>query len=94
MPVIDFAISIVPECKTDRDRPLRPDRERPERPDRHPIKEALFLHNDQFGNATFEDCVWRREREPCPDPDVRLHLYTEAEPVKKPVSTYYNNDEQ
>ncbi|KAH9629682.1 hypothetical protein HF086_001495 [Spodoptera exigua] len=52
---------------------------------RHPIKEALLLHNDAFGNATFEDCVWRRDKEICPDPDVNLHLYTEADPVKNVV---------
>ncbi|XP_035433553.2 phospholipase A1-like [Spodoptera frugiperda] len=52
---------------------------------RHPIKEALLLHNDAFGNATFEDCVWRREKEVCPDADVNLHLYTEADPVKNVV---------
>ncbi|XP_049868055.1 pancreatic lipase-related protein 2-like [Pectinophora gossypiella] len=52
---------------------------------RNPIKEALLLHNDNFTNATFEDCVWRREREPCPDPDLKLHLYTEGDLVKKVV---------
>ncbi|XP_028172070.1 phospholipase A1-like [Ostrinia furnacalis] len=55
---------------------------------RHPIKEALFLHNDSFINATFEDCVWRRDREPCPDPNVSLNLYTESEPVKKVVDLF------
>ncbi|KAL4715481.1 hypothetical protein ACJJTC_009107 [Scirpophaga incertulas] len=55
---------------------------------RHPIKEALFLHNGNYTNASFEDCVWRREKEPCPDPDVFLHLYTEAEPVKKVVDLF------
>uniref|UniRef100_A0A2A4IV85 Lipase domain-containing protein n=1 Tax=Heliothis virescens TaxID=7102 RepID=A0A2A4IV85_HELVI len=52
---------------------------------RHPIKEALLLHTDAYGNATFEDCVWRKEKEVCPDPDVNLHLYTEADPLKNVV---------
>ncbi|XP_053612245.1 pancreatic lipase-related protein 2-like [Plodia interpunctella] len=52
---------------------------------RNPIKEALYLHNDNFTNVSFEDCVWKRDREPCPDPDVFLHLYTAAEPEKKVV---------
>ncbi|KAM3959603.1 pancreatic triacylglycerol lipase-like [Aphomia sociella] len=51
----------------------------------NPIKEALFLHNSNFSEASFEDCVWKREKEVCPDPDVLLHLYTEEEPVKKVV---------
>ncbi|KAJ2949977.1 hypothetical protein O0L34_g11304 [Tuta absoluta] len=55
---------------------------------RNPIKEALTLHNDNFSNATFEDCIWRREREPCPDPDLKLHLYTESEPEKRVVDLY------
>ncbi|XP_030020830.1 pancreatic lipase-related protein 2 isoform X2 [Manduca sexta] len=55
--------------------------------DRHPIKDALLLHNEAY-NATFEDCVWRREREPCPDSEVNLHLYTEAEPVKRVVDLF------
>ncbi|XP_075974324.1 pancreatic lipase-related protein 2-like [Anticarsia gemmatalis] len=52
---------------------------------RNPIKEALYLHNDTFNNVTFEDCVWRREKEVCPDPDVNLHLYTESQPHKRVV---------
>ncbi|CAG4972259.1 unnamed protein product [Parnassius apollo] len=55
---------------------------------RNPIKEALYLNNDVYGNASFEDCVWRREREPCPDASVSLNLYTEAEPYKKVVDLY------
>ncbi|RVE52624.1 hypothetical protein evm_002743 [Chilo suppressalis] len=55
---------------------------------RRPIKEALFLHNENFNNASFEDCVWRREREPCPDPAVLFNMYTEAEPVKKTVDLF------
>ncbi|XP_026485519.1 pancreatic triacylglycerol lipase-like [Vanessa tameamea] len=55
---------------------------------RKPIKEALFLNSDLFNNATLEDCVWRREREPCPDPNVTLNLYTEAEPYKKQVDLF------
>ncbi|XP_048480357.1 phospholipase A1 [Plutella xylostella] len=55
---------------------------------RHPIKEALFLHNDTLGNASFDDCIWRREREPCPEPELRIHLYTEAEPYKNVVDLY------
>ncbi|XP_004926806.1 pancreatic lipase-related protein 2 [Bombyx mori] len=58
-------------------------RERPP----NPIKEALYLHSDSF-NASFEDCIWRREWEPCPDPAVKLHLYTEAEPVKRVVDLF------
>ncbi|CAH2234764.1 jg25976 [Pararge aegeria aegeria] len=54
---------------------------------RKPIKEALFLNTDVF-NSTMEDCVWRREREPCPDPNVTLNLYTEAEPFKKEVDLF------
>ncbi|XP_072938794.1 pancreatic triacylglycerol lipase-like [Epargyreus clarus] len=55
---------------------------------RKPIKEALLLHSDMFSNATLDDCVWKREREPCPDENVTLHLYTEAEPVKKVVDLF------
>ncbi|XP_069356150.1 pancreatic triacylglycerol lipase-like isoform X2 [Maniola hyperantus] len=39
-------------------------------------------------NSTMEDCVWRREREPCPDPNVTLNLYTEAEPFKNKVDLF------
>lgn len=53
---------------------------------RKPIKEALFLNTEGF-NSTLDDCVWRREREPCPDPNVALNLYTEAEPFKREVSS-------
>ncbi|XP_060803836.1 pancreatic lipase-related protein 2 [Amyelois transitella] len=52
---------------------------------RNPIKEALLLHSDNFTNVSFEDCIWKRDREPCPDPDVFLNLYTEAQPEKKLV---------
>ncbi|CAK1601242.1 unnamed protein product [Parnassius mnemosyne] len=55
---------------------------------RNPIKEALYLNSDVYSNASFEDCVWRREREPCPDANVSLNLYTEAEPYKKVVDLY------
>lgn len=56
---------------------------------RKPIKEALLLHNANFSNATFDDCVWRRERETCPDPDVKLHLYTEGATEKQVVSCLF-----
>ncbi|KOB76934.1 Lipase, partial [Operophtera brumata] len=69
-------------------KPDRPKPERPLKPERHPIKEALLLHNDSYSNVTFEDCIWRRDREPCPDPDVTLHLYTETEPVKNVPPCY------
>ncbi|XP_047509303.1 pancreatic triacylglycerol lipase-like [Pieris napi] len=55
---------------------------------RKPIKEALFLNSDSFGNSTLEDCVWKREREPCPDPNITINLYTEAEPEKKTVDLF------
>ncbi|GBO98574.1 hypothetical protein EVAR_143_1 [Eumeta japonica] len=45
---------------------------------RHPIRDALFLGNDTLaqGNVTAEDCVWRRERDSCPDPELSFNLYT------------------
>ncbi|XP_013177338.1 PREDICTED: pancreatic triacylglycerol lipase-like [Papilio xuthus] len=55
---------------------------------RKPIKEALLLNNDIYANASFEDCVWRRDREPCPDPNVIINLYTESEPFKKTVDLF------
>ncbi|XP_041988221.1 phospholipase A1-like isoform X2 [Aricia agestis] len=54
---------------------------------RQPIKEALFLNTDMF-NTTLEDCVWRRELEPCPDANVTINLYTEAEPFKHTVNVF------
>ncbi|XP_013142423.1 PREDICTED: uncharacterized protein LOC106106393 [Papilio polytes] len=55
---------------------------------RKPIKDALYLNNDIYANASFEDCVWRRDREPCPDPNVIINLYTESEPFKKTVDLF------
>lgn len=59
---------------------------------KHPIKNALFLKNETLSeNGTFENCIWKRERDICPDPSITLHLYTEEEPVKKVVD-YYSED--
>ncbi|VVC95620.1 unnamed protein product [Leptidea sinapis] len=55
---------------------------------RKPIKEALFLNSDTFGNATLDDCVWKRDRDVCPDPNITLNLYTESYPFKKQVDLF------
>lgn len=59
-----------------------------------PIKEALFLGTD-IGNATQKDCIYRRgsDRDSCPDPDVKLIMYTKNEDViKKSIVDIFRSD--
>ena len=57
------------------------------------IQQALYLGDPDLFNTTRDDCVWKRgnNMDKCPDPDIKIIMYTSGQIKEKIVVSNYLN---